>query len=136
MFHSGSQTTSKSRPSLPRLLGPRNPSYTAEEVRERLQVDRFDSDASDARTAAVHAAAALTAVWTSLLSDRMAFYLGRSADRLPTVVFWHRQGLSANEIGRRISPFGTAWDADRALTAAARLIAEALNQGAIAELAL
>src|SRR5690348_4292312 len=98
MFHSGSQTTSKSRLSLPRLLGPRKDTYSPQEVRERLQVDHLDGDA---RTAAVHAAAALTAVWTSLLPDRLAFDLGRSADRLPTVVYWHRQGLSAYEIGRR-----------------------------------
>lgn len=130
MFRSGSQTTSKSRLWWPRLLGPRNTSYTPEEVRQRLQVDGHDGDA---RTAAVHAAAALTAVWTSHMPDQVAFNLGRSASRLPTVVYWYRQGLSASEIGRRISPFGTAWDADRALDAAARLIAEALNQGGVAE---
>jgi hypothetical protein len=131
MFHSGSQTSSKLRLPLPRLLATRK-HYTAEEVRDRLQIDCLSSDL---RTCAVHAAAAMTAIWSSDVPDRMAFDLGRAANRLPTVVFWYRQGLSAQEIGRRLSPFGTAWDADRALNAAATLIAEALNRGDVAELA-
>lgn len=117
--------------SLPRLLALRK-HYTAEEVRARLHADSLDRDG---RTRRVHAAAALTGVWTSHLTDRIAFDLGRAANRLPTVVFWYRQGLSAHEIGRRLSPFGTAWDADRALNAAAGLIADALNRGEVAELA-
>ena len=132
MFHSGSETSSKLRLSWPRLLAARTPQYTAEEVRERLHIDCLTGDV---RTAAVHAAAAMTAIWTSHLPDRMAFDLGRAANRLPTVVFWYRQGLSVHDIGRRLSPFGTAWDAERALNAAATLIAEALNRGDLAELA-
>jgi hypothetical protein len=121
---------SKQRRSWPRLLGARN-HYTPAEVRQRLQVDRAD----DPRTAAVHAAAARVGVWSSLLSPRAAADLGRAADRLPTVVYWYRQGVSACEIGRRLSPFGGAWDANRAVDTAATLIAQALNRGVVAELA-
>jgi hypothetical protein len=114
-----------------RLLGTRN-KYTADEVRHRLQADCK----ADERTAAVHAAAARTSIWSSRLTDRVAFNLGRSANRLPTVVYWHRQGLSPRDIGRRLSPFGTEWDAHRALDAAASLIAELLNGGETAELVM
>lgn len=126
MSHSGSRTSSKSRPLLPRLLASRK-NYTVKEVRQRLQVD-LDGDA---RTAAVHAAAAMTGVWSRELPDRVAFDLGRSAGRLPSVVYWYRQGLSLCEIGRKLSMFGTAWDAERAIDAAALLIAQALNRGEV-----
>jgi hypothetical protein len=105
-------------------------SFTAAEVRRRLQID----GCADSRTVAVHAAAALSGVWASLLTERRALDLGRSANRLPTVVFWYRQGVSPHEIGRRLSPFGTCWDAERAVNAAAELIAQALNRGDVAEL--
>jgi hypothetical protein len=105
--------------------------YTAAEVLQRLQVDRAD----DPRTAAVHAAAAQIGVWSSLLSERVAYELGRSAQRLPTVVYWYRQGVSPCEIGRRLSPLGGAWDANRALNEAAALIAQALNRGHVTLLA-
>ena len=129
MSHTRSHTSSKPRLSLPRLLAPRK-HYTAREVRQRLQVDHD----GDARTGAVHAAAAMVSVWSSFLTDRVAFSLGRAANRLPSVVFWYSQGLSEQEIGRRLSPFGTAWDADRALNAATTLIAQALNRGEPREL--
>src|SRR5437667_8197879 len=126
-----SQVTSKPRRlSLPRLLAQRN-NFSPEEVRQRLRMDQ----PGDPRTAAVHAAAAQTGVWSSLVSDRLAFDLGRTASRLPTIVFWYCQGVSTHEIGKRISPFGSAWDADRALDVAAALIARALNRGHFAELA-
>ena len=118
------------RISLARLLARNN--FTAQEVRQRLQVDFATSDE---RTRHVHAAAAHTAVWSSRLSDRLAFELGRAASRLPSVVFWYRQGVSLNEIGRRLSPFGSVWDANRALDTAATLIAQVLNEGAITTLA-
>jgi hypothetical protein len=121
---------SKSRALLPRLL-PRRNTFSAREVRQRLRVERSD----DPRTAAVHAAAARTSVWSGLLSDRLATDLGRAAGRLPTIVFWYRQGVSEHEIGQRLSPFGGAWDAERALDVAAALIAEVLNRGARTELA-
>jgi hypothetical protein len=110
-----------------RLLGklPRiSPGYSPEEVRMRLQAHEL----TDPRTAAVHAAAAHTGLWSSLVSDKIALELGRAATRLPSIVHWYRQGVSAHEIGRRLSPFGGAWDADRALTVAAALIAYTLNQ--------
>jgi hypothetical protein len=115
-----------SRFSLARLLAqiprPARP-YTPQEVRLRLQLDT----PAHPRTAAVHAAAAQCAIWSSLLPEKVAFDLGRSATRLPTVVFWYRQGVPPHEIGRRLSRFGGAWDADRAMAVAAELIARALN---------
>jgi hypothetical protein len=116
---------------LPRLLAqfPRPArTFTPDEVRTRLQLD----DTAHPRTVAVHAAAAQSSVWSSLLSEKSAFDLGRSASRLPTVVYWYRQGVPAHEIGRRLSRFGGAWDADRAITVASELIARALNQPAAA----
>ena len=100
------------------------PRFTAAEVRHRLQANGMD----DVRTLAVMAMAARTGVWSSDVPDRLAFDLGRTANRLPSVIFWYRQGLSMCEIGRRLSPFGGAWDANRALDTAASLIATALNR--------
>jgi hypothetical protein len=130
MNHSRSHISSRPRLFRPRLLARNN--FTPEEVRQRLQLDLA---ASDERTRQVHAAAAHTGVWSGRLSDPLAFELGRAANRLPTVVFWYRQGVSLHEIGRRLSPFGSVWDANRALDAAATLIAQVLNEGAIATLA-
>ena len=62
-------------------------------------------------------------------ADLVTAELGRAATRLPTVVYWYRQGISAHEIGRRLSPFGGTWDAEHALAVAAALIAYVLNQG-------
>jgi hypothetical protein len=112
---------------LPRLLAqlPRPAqTYTPEEVRRRLQLD----DMVHPRTAAVHAAAAHCGRWSALLPEKVAIDLGRSAARLPTVVYWYRQGIPPHEIGRRLSRFGGAWDADRAFGVAAELIARALNE--------
>ena len=99
--------------------------YSPEEVRLRLQKD----EPGDPRTSAVHAAAARTALWSGLVSENIAADLGPAARRLPTIVLWYRQGVSPHEIGRRLSPFGGAWDADHALAVAAALIAYILNQG-------
>jgi hypothetical protein len=125
-----SHISSKPRLALPRLLVFRN-NYTAKEVRQRLLMDTHDHP----RTAAVQAAAAMTGVWVNSLSDDLALDLGRAAQRLPTIVYWFRQGVPASEIGRRLSPFGSAWDADRALDVAAGLIARSLNRGDFAKLA-
>jgi hypothetical protein len=122
--------SSKSWALLPRLLS-RSETYTPREVRERLADER----AEDPRTAAVHAIAAQTSLWSGRLPQRQAFDLGRTAGRLPSVVFWYRQGVSLDEIGQRLSPFGGVWDAERALDTAAALIAEALNRGARTEMA-
>jgi hypothetical protein len=117
--------------SKPRLLGWRKQNFTAEEVRQRLQID----EDADERTAKVHAAAAQISLWSSDVPARLAFDLGRTASRLPTVVFWFRQGISPEEIGHRLSAFGGDWDANRALDVAAGLIAQALNRGGIADVA-
>jgi hypothetical protein len=121
-----SSNPSTSRFTLLRLLAqlPRpTRTYTPEEVRLRLQLD----ETGHPRTAAVHAAAAQCGIWSSLLTEKVAFDLGRSAARLPTVVYWYRQGVPPHEIGRRLSRFGGAWDADRAIGVASELIARALN---------
>jgi len=123
-----SLTSSESRLGWRRLLGkfPRSaPDYSPEEVRLRLTQDEL----ADPRTAAVHTAAAHTGLWSTLASDQVTAELGRAATRLPTVVYWYRQGISAHEIGRRLSPFGGTWDAEHALAVAAALIAYVLNQG-------
>jgi hypothetical protein len=106
--------------------------YTAEEVRTRL---RGTPSPSDPRTAAVHAAAAEIATWMYLLSpeaDRED-HLGLAARRLPTVVFWYCRGMSANEIARRLTPFGDSCYGDRAIDAACMLIAEVLISRATRE---
>jgi hypothetical protein len=129
-MHHLPSSTSTSRSFLPRLLAhlPRFPhptrTFTPQEVRLRLQ----QANAAHPRTQAVHAAAARTGVWSSLLPDRAAFDLGRAANRLPTIVHWYCQGVPLHEIGRRLSPLGGAWDADHALDVAAMLIARALNR--------
>jgi hypothetical protein len=105
--------------------------FTADEVLQCLRV----GEPGDGRTAAVQAAAARTGVWASRLPDKTAFQLGRAAGRLPSVVYWYTQGVSFNEIGSRLSPFGSAWDARRALRVAAELIAAALNRGEAREVA-
>src|SRR5207244_1938249 len=108
----------------PRLLAqPRN-TFSPDEVRQRLRL----GDTAHPRTAAVHAAASRTAVWSSLLPDDVALDLGAAGRRLPSVVFWHSQGISLDDIGRRISRFGGAWDAERAIDVASQLIAHVLNE--------
>jgi hypothetical protein len=130
MHDSHEHISSKSRFPLPRLL-PRRNTFTAEEVRRRLRLELAD----DPRTAAVHSAAARTAVWSSRLPRGAAAELGRAASRLPTIVYWYRQGVPAHEIGRRLSPFGSAWDANRAMEVASALIADVLNRGDVPEIA-
>src|SRR5215210_3953807 len=89
-------------------------SYTPAEVRNRL---RHTVDV-EPRTVAVHAAAADVGAWTALLAGQAAQDLGRAAVRLPAVVFWFVQGRELEEIGRALSPFGSEWDADRAIETA------------------
>jgi GNAT superfamily N-acetyltransferase len=101
-----------------------NDAYRPDEVRARLRLD----PAADKRTAAVHAAAARTGEWAALLPATVAGDLGPAAARLPTVVFWYRHGLPAEEIGRRLAPLGGAWDGERAIAAASSLIASRLNR--------
>jgi hypothetical protein len=54
--------------------------------------------------------------------------LGLAAARLPSVVFWFQRGASAEDIGRRLTPFGEACYGNRAIDAACALIAERLNR--------
>jgi hypothetical protein len=104
-------------------------SYSPTEVRARL---REDGSGSDPRTAAVHAAAAAIGAWMYLLPAEASreHHLGLAAARLPSVVFWYRHGLSAEEIGRRLTPFGCGCYGDRAIDAACALIAAHLNSAA------
>lgn len=125
-----SQVSSKSRLPFPRLLAPRK-SFTPREVRERLRTEQLE----DPRTIQVHEAASRTGEWAGRLSDRLSFELGRAASRLPTIVYWYRHGVPPCEIGRRLSPFGGEWDAERALDVAATLIARYLNRSESRELA-
>jgi len=98
--------------------------YTPEEVRRRLRED----PTRDPRTAEVLAAASEVSSWTSRLHPRTADELGRTADRLPSAVFWYVQGRPRHEIGRRLRPLGGEWDADLALDVACFLIAAVLNE--------
>ena len=102
--------------------------YSADEVRARLRAPAED----DPRTRAVHEAAANIGAWTHLLpkdAGREA-RLSLAAARLPSVVFWYRQGLTAEEIGRRLAPFGERVYGERAIDAACALIAAHLNHRA------
>jgi hypothetical protein len=100
--------------------------YTPEEVRDRLR--RGSDPDLDARTLAVHAAAADVGAWTALMASQVAHDLGRAAERLPSIVFWFVQGRGLDEMGRMLSPLGSTWDADQAIEVASGLIARLLNQ--------
>jgi hypothetical protein len=95
--------------------------FRPDEVRRLLRAH------GGARAAAVRAAAADVATWTQLLTRSDLFQLGRAAERLPAVVYWYSCGVPAEEIGRRLSPFGAGWDGEFALGVASRLIAESLT---------
>jgi hypothetical protein len=98
--------------------------FTPTEVRARLRQD----PGLDRRTAEVHAMAARTGLWADRLHPDTALELGRSAERLPSVVFWFARGLAPEAIGRRLGIFSGAWDAEVALEVAACLIAAVLNE--------
>ncbi|MBV9358532.1 MAG: hypothetical protein JO023_23725 [Chloroflexi bacterium] len=101
--------------------------FTAAEVRARL---RLEPSEGQPRTRAVHSAASNVGGWVTLLpagAEREA-QLSLAAARLPSVVFWYRHGLSAEEIGRRLAPFGEYVYGERAIDAACTLIAALLNQ--------
>jgi hypothetical protein len=102
--------------------------YSPQEVRARLRVDVRDGDP---RTAAVQATAADVGAWMRLLANDAAreHRLGRAANRLPSVVFWFGQGVSTEEIGRRLTPFGEQCYGERAVDAACSAIAVLLNTG-------
>jgi hypothetical protein len=102
----------------------RSSTYTPEEVFSRLRQD----PSSDSRTAEVLAAASDISAWTSRLDPQTSDELGRTADRLPSAVFWYVQGRPRDEIGRLLRPLGGVWDADLALEVASFLIASVLNE--------
>lgn len=123
---------------LSRSLHPRTPGnnawrpYTSAEVRQQLAAT-VASD--DSRSQAVLAAAADVSIWMRLLSAnaQREDQLGLAATRLPSALFWLRQGVSAETIGRRLSPFGEACYGNRAIDAACALIAARLNGAALPE---
>ena len=98
--------------------------YTAAEVRSLLDPQ---VDGVTARGAAVLAAAAVPSGWTAYLGQGEAAELGQAAGRLPTILFWHRAGHSADEIGPRLGLFGGSRRAERALEVVAGCIAARLN---------
>jgi hypothetical protein len=98
--------------------------YTATEVRALLDPR---ADRVTARGTAVLAAAAVPSSWTAYVGQGEAAELGHAAVRLPTILFWHRAGHSADEIGRRLGLFGGPHRAERALEVAAGCIAARLN---------
>ena len=106
----------------------RHEPYSADEVRARL---RADASSGDTRTASVHAAAAEIGAWMPLLANdaRREHRLGHATNRLPSVVFWYGRGISAEDIGRRLTPFGESCYGDRAIDAACSAIAALLNSG-------
>jgi len=112
---------------LRRVTRPAVQPFTAAEVRARL---RLEPSEGQPRTRAVHSAASNVGGWVTLLpagAEREA-QLSLAAARLPSVVFWYRHGLSAEEIGRRLAPFGEYVYGERAIDAACTLIAALLNQ--------
>ncbi len=103
----------------------------------RIALERYERGSSRTSRAAirglprVHAAAAEIGAWMRLLPNDAyrEHRLGLAASRLPSVVFWHRQGLSAEVIGQRLTPFGERCYGDRAIDAACGVIAALLNDG-------
>lgn len=80
------------------------------------------------RQRAILACATQPSEWVGRLDHGMEWRLGlRLYYRLPTIVSWYLAGYSPDEIGRRISMFGGSASALRALEAAARCIANRLN---------
>jgi hypothetical protein len=123
--------TGQSRVGLAHDMRENETRYTPNEVRARLRQD----PTRDNRTAAVHAVTSEVGAWTSRLSPKNAHELGRSADRLPSAVFWYVRGHSNDDIGRRLRPLGGAWDAELALNVATFLIAAILNERTVASTA-
>ena len=80
------------------------------------------------RQRAILACATQPSEWQGRLDHGTEWRLGlRLYYRLPTIVSWYLAGHSPEEIGRRISMFGGSASALRALEAAARCIANRLN---------
>ena len=98
--------------------------YTAQEVLQHLRPDR----SHDARTEAVHQAAAQPSTWLGNLTQQHRREIGQLADRLPTLLFHHARGGDADDLLRRFGGWST-WRYDRALEVAGTCIATHLNRG-------
>ncbi len=80
------------------------------------------------RGRAILACATQPSEWVGRLDHGTEWRLGlRLYYRLPTIVSWYLAGLTPDEVGARISMFGGSASAVRALEAAARCIANRLN---------
>ena len=104
--------------------------YTPDEVAALLNRSSCSCphvvDAS--RERAILACATQPSEWWGRLDHGTEWRLGlRLYYRLPTSVSWYLAGQSPEDIGRRISVFGGSASALRALEAAARCIANRLN---------
>jgi uncharacterized protein CbrC (UPF0167 family) len=65
--------------------------------------------------------------WLAHLDEREAWQLGRLADRLPTLVYWHSVGVGLEEMLARAGGWST-WRFERALDVACGCIAAYLNR--------
>lgn len=103
--------------------------YTAAEVSALLNRSAEPpADFDAARARAILACATQPSEWWGRLDHGTEWRLGlRLSYRLPTIVSWYLAGLSPDEVGARISVFGGAASALRALDAASRCIASRLN---------
>lgn len=115
---------------LTRMIGRHGPADASTFCAAEVQALLPEDPSASPRVRAVHEAAAQISAWTGLLTTSDEFELGRSATRLPSVVYWYQQGLSNHEIGRRLGPLSSSWDGERAVALASRLIATHLNRRA------
>jgi hypothetical protein len=102
------------------------PHYTAAEVAAALDPKPAGALEPE-RRAVILACAARPSEWLDYLDPRLSWELGRAADRLPSLVFWHRHNESLEAIGRRLRLLGGAYQIERALGVAAACIAARLN---------
>jgi hypothetical protein len=99
--------------------------FSAAEVRQVLTTTT-DHAGDPVRRGAVLAVAALTGDWTTRVDRRLAWELGRLAERLPTVVYLFTSGASPDEVRARLGTLSSA-TAERAFDAACACIAAQLN---------
>ncbi len=90
------------------------------------------SSARSDRARAILACATQPSEWMWRLDGATEWKLGlRLYYRLPTIVAWYLAGQTPEEVAARISMFGGTASALRALDAAARCIANRLNDGTL-----
>lgn len=99
----------------------RTPGFTAREVRRLLQ-----EGAASERGRAVSRCVARSTDWLPPEAD-VVRCPHHYQQQLPRIVFWYSQGESVEQIGRRVSAFGTSWGVERALETACLRIADCLN---------